>query len=345
MLKKYADLLKEVQENTTDSQQPDDKVLIIDGLNNFIRVFSAISTMNDDGEHIGGLVGFLKSIAAAIRQHNPTRCIIVFDGHGGSNRRRKLFKGYKSGRFSKSRLNRSIEYSNVQDEQQSLKAQLYKLIEYLDQLPIHTLSIDNIEADDTIAYIAKSLITKEVVIMSSDKDFLQLVDHRINIWSPTKKKLYTPELIKEEYGISSTNFIWYRALDGDKSDNIPGIGGVGLKTLKKYLPILTEDELVDYDKMVSYIDKQEKSYKLYESIKSSEDTINLNYRLMQLHDVDISGSIKSRIKDIVRSPIPQLNAFNFKRLFIRDKLYSNISNLEYWLNQSFRPLSRYSTVK
>ena len=68
--------------------------------------------------------------------------------------------------------------------------------------------------------------------MSTDKDFLQLKNGRVKIWSPSKKKMYDDKSVFEEFGIF-TKFIWYRVLDGDKSDNINGVRGLGLKTIKK----------------------------------------------------------------------------------------------------------------
>ena len=86
MKARFFDLLQEVErdrEQGTGSNK-NSHILIIDGLNTFIRVFSAVPALNDDGMHIGGVTGFLRSVASAIRQHKPTRCIIVFDGKGGS---------------------------------------------------------------------------------------------------------------------------------------------------------------------------------------------------------------------------------------------------------------------
>ena len=82
-------------------------MLIIDDLNTFIRVFSVIPTTNDDGTHIGGIVGFLKSIGYTINMFRPTRLIIVFDGKGGSSRR-KLYQEYKFKRKTNIRLNRRM---------------------------------------------------------------------------------------------------------------------------------------------------------------------------------------------------------------------------------------------
>jgi DNA polymerase I len=71
----------------------------------------------------------------------------------------------------------------------AMKIQFSRLIEYLDFLPINVISIDKIEADDTIAYIAHTLLNEDVTIMSADQDFLQLVNERITVWSPIKKEV------------------------------------------------------------------------------------------------------------------------------------------------------------
>ena len=215
-----------------------DRVLVIDGLNTFIRAFAVNPAINEDGLHIGGMMGFLKSIRYTCDILKPSRCIIVFDGKDGSKRRRKIYPQYKENRKVKQRLNRNVDWGTApMDEQQSMKQQMGRLIEYLEQLPLTLISIDGIEADDTIAYISQQLLPKsDIFIMSTDKDFLQLVDERVKVWSPTKKKLYTTNEVFEEYGVHSHNMLTYRILDGDKSDNIDGIKGAGLKSLKKFCP-------------------------------------------------------------------------------------------------------------
>ena len=78
--------------------------------------------------------------------------------------------------------------------------------------------------------------------MSTDKDFMQLVSNRVTVWSPTKKKYYFADTIKEEYGSYPNNFLMFRTITGDGSDNIPGIRGAGLKTLKKFCPQFSGQE-------------------------------------------------------------------------------------------------------
>ena len=221
-----------------------DRVLIVDGLNTFIRSFAVNPSINEDGLHIGGMVGFLKSVRYTCDILKPSRCIIVFDGKNGSGRRQKIYPEYKGTRKVKRRLNRNVDWGTApQDEEQSMRQQMGRLVEYLEQLPLTLVCIDGIEADDTMAYISQQLLPEsDIILMSTDKDFLQLVDDRVKVWSPTKKKLYNKQAVLEEYGIHSQNILTYRILDGDKSDNIGGIKGAGLKTVKKFLPGILDDQ-------------------------------------------------------------------------------------------------------
>ena len=332
--KKYLSILEEIRKSggKVEVSDPNDKVLIIDGLNTFIRVFSVIPTTNDDGIHIGGIVGFLKSVGYAIKMLGPTRTIIVFDGRGGSSRRRKIYPEYKNKRKTKIRLNRVNEYESLDDERHSMFMQLSRCVEYLETLPVSIISIDNVEADDVIAYTTKQLLTdSKIIIMSTDKDFLQLVDDRISVWSPTKKKLYKPENVLEEYGIPSHNLLMYRIFDGDKSDNINGVFGYGLKTVQKKLPFLQEDKTFSVDEAI-----QESS-----ELEQHRELMERNYDLMQLHNVNISSSAKTKTIDKMREPIPQLNKQIFRKMFLEDKMYSALPNLESWLQIKFQTLSRF----
>ena len=211
MKKKYFSILETLKEGETSLAKPNDKVLLIDGLNTFIRSFAVSPVMNDNGIHVGGITGFLMSIGYAIRTLQPTRVIICFDGKGGSQRRRKLFPDYKGNRLVRSKLNRTNAFVDKTAEDENMKMQLGRLVQYLDNLPVQILAPQNIEADDAIAYITKQCLTKsKIFIMSSDKDFIQLVDERIAVWSPTKKKLYFKDDVKEDYKLPAHNFLLYR---------------------------------------------------------------------------------------------------------------------------------------
>jgi len=333
---------KKMFENLSNTSNGDvnDKVMIVDGLNMFIRVFGAVPTLNDDGEHVGGVTGFLLSLGALIRKNKPTRVLVVFDGKGGSQRRKKMYKGYKEGRTGLTKVNRLAGYEDLEDQQQSMKNQFGLLIKYLELLPVDLCYIDYVEADDIMAYAARHIFKKEVLIVSSDKDFLQLVDDRISVYQPTKKKMVYKDDVKELFGVPSHNLVFYRIFDGDKSDNIPGVRGVGPKTLVNKLLFLQNENLdmITLMENVSEMDNE----KLKKKILDNKDVLELNYRLMQLSDPEISSSIKSNVRNIISSPINQLNSFQFKKEFMIDKLYTAFKNIESWLMNTWSDLNTYS---
>ena len=349
MKARYLDILREVErdhEQGTGSSKAS-HLLIIDGLNTFIRVFSAVPALNDDGQHIGAVTGFLRSVAAVIRRLKPTRCVIVFDGKGGSKRRKELFPEYKANRANKTAFNRYQEFASLEDEQDSMKRQFGRMIQYLNCLPVTTLSIDNVEADDIMAYIANEIYTKDenrVTICSTDRDFLQLVNNRISVWSPIKKKMYTPSVMQEEFGFSSKNYLLYRSFIGDKSDNIPGLKGVGPKSLIKYFPVFTEDREITVEEIVQYANDVDKKYKVHSLVSENKELLELNYKLMQLKEVDINGNAKMLTMNKVQGDIDKMNVLEFKKMFMADKMYTVIKDLDSWLKSSFNSLNAYASL-
>lgn len=342
MIRKYKELFDEIQKEhkEADTLNRDSKVLIVDGMNLFIRTFSAIPTLNDDGQHIGGLVGFLKSLAATIRMVKPTRVIVVFDGKGGSLRRKKVYSNYKERRAMTSRLNRVVGFEDIVDEQQSMKWQISRVYQYLQHLPITTIMIDHIEADDVIAYLA-SYFGEKVYILSNDRDFLQLVSDRVNVYVPTKKKMYTPENLLEECGIWSENFAIYKALLGDKSDNITGIRGMGDKSILKHFPQLGEQTKINLEDFVESCKLYDGKSKAMNSLKENIDSFQTNYQIMQLEDVDIPSSTKSTIRGLAGGEISGMSKIHLDKMCLEDKLRSSFPNWEDWIQTNFKGLDGY----
>ena len=161
-----------------------------------------------------------------------------------SNAKRNLYPDYKANR-NKSRMTNYSIFNSKEEESESINDQMARLIQYLQCLPVSIICVDGIEADDVIGYLATKLenynATKEVTIMSADRDFLQLVSDKVKVYSPVKKKIYKPQDILEEFGISNYNFINYKILIGDNSDNLPGVIGLGPKKLIKLFPELAND--------------------------------------------------------------------------------------------------------
>ena len=293
--------------------------------------------MNPDGHHIGGLTGFLKSVGYAIRMSDPTKVVIVFDGVGGSSARRNLFPAYKANRNTSRMTNYSI-FSSKDEEQESINNQISRLIQYLQCLPVTVISIDGLEADDIIGYLANKFQAHEetarVTIMSADKDFLQLVSPKVHCYSPTKKKIYTPKDVLEEFGVSSNNFLNYKILMGDTSDNIPGITGLGPKKLIKLFPELVSDTKIELDEIISSSADKVDENKLYLAVVERRHQLLINNQLMSLDGSFLSPENKQLVKDAFNNSY-ELNIPIFLQLYSNDKLGESIPNTSSWLTQLF----------
>lgn len=318
-------------------------ILLVDGLNTYIRSFMAIPSLNEDGLHTGGIAGFLKSIGYAIKLLSPTRVIIVFDGKGGSQKRRKIYPGYKNGRKTDIRLNRNYEeLSSSQIESVNFKKELIRTVNYLDTLPVTVMAIDQIEADDTIAYLAKETFKdSNVTIMSTDKDFLQLASDKIKIWSPVKKKIFGCKEIVDEYGITCNNFVLYRVMEGDVSDNIPGLDGVGLKRVVKAFPFLSDGQQYGLQEIYNYSENNRGKYKMYDTVLDNKLLLERNHSLMQLSDTQVQSFTQLRIEEIIKTPIRKIDKMTFTKLITEDKMWNNIPNYHIWLNECFGKLNSF----
>ena len=334
MKSKYEQLLSNVQ---PDFRKELSSILIIDGLNTFLRSFTMINHLNPDGHHIGGLTGFLKSIGYAIRMSDPTKVVVIFDGIGGSNARRNLYPEYKANRNSSRITNHNI-FSSKDEESESINNQISRLVQYLQCLPVTVISIDGLEADDIIGYLANKFQahdeTQKVTIMSADKDFLQLVSDKVHCYSPTKKKIYTPKDVLEEFGVSSSNFLNYKILMGDTSDNIPGITGLGPKKLIKLFPELVSNTKVELDEIISSSADKIDENKLYLSVVERRHQLLINQQLMSLNGSFLSPENKQLVKDAFNNSY-ELNIPIFLQLYHNDKLGESIPNTSSWLTQLF----------
>lgn len=335
----YKQILKEINEGTASlhNRSINDRILLVDGLNTFIRSWTTTPNMNDNGEHVGGITGFLKSIGYAIRQTNPTKVVLVFDGKDGSGKRKKIYEGYKSERGkNRFRVNRTYpEMMSEEEEDVSMKRQFVWLAEYLDVLPLSMMIYDGIEADDVIAFINNQFPESEKVIMSTDKDFLQLIDDKTIVYSPTKKILYNIDVLQTEYGLHYNNYLLYRVLDGDASDNIPGIKGCGLKTLLKRFPEISHTE-VTIDDLIGLCEERRGKIKLYDDILEAKDQLALNQNLMNLKEPKIGTDQKLKILDKFIEPIKKYSKPDFIRMAMRYRMESNWgTDVHTWLRETF----------
>lgn len=349
MANKFSEILNEIQKENEflKNATKNTRILIVDGLNNYIRTWIMMPTVNEDGIHVGGITGFLQTLGVSIRILNPTRLIIVFDGKNSSKNRKKIFPEYKQNRGKGTRLNRVYDWNTDAEEEQQMILQLFRVIQYLSNLPCTIMMIDNAEADDVIGYMCTELIennpdVKEAFIMSTDKDFYQLISDKIKVWNPIKKKIINKDEIIKEYQIQPHNFLLFKAMNGDSSDNIPGIKGIGKKTAIKHFPILSESDTLTTDNIIKYASEHQNSSRLCKLLLDNKEHYLLNCDLMRLTGGKINKSIAMNIIELFRSKTKPINLKKIIDMVNEDKLWKSFPKLNYWISTNFSYLNYFS---
>ena len=313
-------------------------VIIIDALNMFLRSYVISPHLNKKGWPIGGTIGFLKSLQKVARDFDADEIIIAWDGHEGSARRRSMNKDYKGGR-KPVRFNRRMVELPPEKEEANKGFQQIRLMEYLNETPVIQLVADFTEADDIIALVINHprYTDWKKTIISSDKDFFQLCREDVQIYRPIQKKIVTKKSIIEDFKIHPNNFALARAIEGDKSDNLPGIKGAGLKTIAKRFPyLIREDEYVVSD-IIRDCSMQGKKLKIHENIESNEKLIKDNYAIMQLQHPNIRPMNRELINKAIIDFEPAFNKIKFTQMLFEDDAATlNFNDLQ----QVFRKIKR-----
>ena len=296
------------------------RVLIIDGMNNFTRSYVVDPTLDTNGNPIGGLSGFLKILQKNIREVRPDKVIVCWEGPSGSLKRRSINKNYKAGRKAP-RLNRQYDLTPKEEKENKIQ-QHVRLLDYLELFPVTQLVIDNVEADDLIAWAARAKYFNgwQKVILSNDKDFYQLCDDDTIIVRPVTKEIMNKSRILSDFNIHPDNFGLARAIVGDSSDNIAGVAGVGLPTVAKRLPFLKEDKSFDVSDVIKYCKENVGGVKAYSSIAENEKVISENYELMQLYIPSISAQGISKLHWAVENTGKTMNKTKFRAMLMKDGL-------------------------
>jgi len=247
--------------------------MIIDALNAYFRAFIVNPSLSAHGHPIGGLKGFLGILQKLCRDIKPDTVMIIWDGPGGSRKRREQNKNYKAGR-KPIRVNRQTDMTDEQQRSNMVWQQL-RLIEYLNELPVIQLRFDEVEADDVIAYATQLDQFKgwEKVIISSDKDFLQLCNDETVLFRPIQKKVHTKLNIVEDFDIHPRNFAMARAIAGDPSDNLKGVPRAGLKSISKNLKFLREDKDATLQEIFDFCLNSDSKAKFFTNVLEYRDVI------------------------------------------------------------------------
>ncbi|MDA9163496.1 DNA polymerase I, partial [Rickettsiaceae bacterium] len=250
-------------------------LLIIDGFGFIFRAYHVQPPLTSpSGTPVGAIYGFTSMLIKLINDFKPKHAVIVLD-HSGKNFRHDLYKEYKA---------------NRPPAPDDLVVQL-KMVEAAAQaLNFTTLSKQGFEADDIIATLAAKATSmkRDAIVISSDKDLMQLVNEHVKMYDPAKSKYVQEEDILKKFGVAADKVRDVQALMGDSSDNIPGVEGFGPKTAAQLI-----NQFGDLDGVFAGID-QIKSARQRELLTTHKENVQISWQLVGLdHNVDINQDVEN----------------------------------------------------
>ena len=276
------------------------KLFLVDGnalIYQSYYAFKKAGLQDRNGNPIGAFYGFARKIISLIKNQEFSNIIVSFDSKGKKTRH-ELFEEYKANR------------KPMPDE---LVEQLNPIKKFLDVLKIKRIEIEGYEADDIIGSLSEEYKGDyEIVIYTPDKDLLQLIDEKVKILKIGRKndKLYDIDKFKKKYNFEVGKFVDYLSLIGDKSDNIPGVSGIGPKTAKKLLSNFesVEDIIENKDKI--------KNKRAQRSLKDNIEDLKLSKELVLIEkDLDIDINID-------KTEFPKYNTLEVRKFLKENQFHS-----------------------
>ena len=303
-------------------------ILVIDGLNYFLRHFMVTETVSSNGELVGGVVGFIKGLGSMISTLHPDQVIVVWEQGGPSPRRKHIYSEYKANRATSKALQTVYRSDGKLTPNADGKNKIYQLqllAKALGNMPVCQVYVQDTECDDIVAYIVKRKLqtsSQTKIVVSSDKDFYQLLeDPTVRIYDPARKILIDEKYILEKFNISPRNITLARAVAGDPSDNLDGVSGIGLKTIAKRFPDIARQD-IDLDlswikeASVKAINESKKAPKCFSDIVGQMDIVDRNWKLMYLDTSCLAANQISKVDYKLENFKPICNRLDFIKTFI-----------------------------
>lgn len=307
-------------------------ILLIDFQNLFIRQFCANKALTTEGEPIGGVIGFLQATKNLVNQFSPNKVICVLEGEGGALRKRQVFAEYKKNRKTPSSpfLNETIDYSPEENK----KFQTYNLVNLLKLTPINLVYVKNAECDDVLAWISKyKFAENKKIIVSNDKDFYQLLDEKTSIFSPATKSIINEKYVLDKFNISAKNFLIAKIINGDPSDNINGIKGIGFKTIAKKFDFLKGDKESSLSDIFQFCEQNHQKANVYKKIYENFSILERNWKLMKLDINQLTAGQIKKVEYRIDNFSPKLQKIKFLKILYEMKVDFNSFNLErFWMS-------------
>jgi 5'-3' exonuclease len=205
-------------------------VLLVDGDNLLTIGYFGVKNSFYKGKHIGAIYHFLNTLRKSFELYNLEKICVFWDGENGSQPRKQIYHMYKE--------NRKGNKFPTDEAKSSYDYQRTRVKKYLEELYVRQGEFPLCETDDCIAYYVKQSPNEKIIIFSSDRDYAQLVNDNVELYSPSHRKLYKAKEVIEydKENVLIENVKTIKILCGDNSDNIYGIRNLGIKRLIEYIP-------------------------------------------------------------------------------------------------------------
>ena len=286
------------------------RTLLVDGNSLLNTGFHGIKNLYNGDDHIGGLYHFLNTLRKHIDGYLITKIVVFWDGKENTHPRTKFYPEYK--------LNRRLKKKST-DELQSYARQKLRVQEYLEELYVRQSTFDLCEADDCIGYYIEESKNEEIIILTSDRDLLQLISDHVSIHILSLNKIFKngDKVPLNGIYIPPCNVRVVKTICGDSSDNIYGIKMVGVKSLIKIIPEILEEKITLEDiinkiKVKDKITKKEsnilegvtqKEPKLLTNEVKNITTLEINYKIIGLGKQFLTLEAIEGIKELSKEAI------------------------------------------
>jgi len=272
--------------------------------------------MSAHGYQMGGTIGFLKTLRRLVLEQQPSAIYVAWEG-GGSQRRRSIYPDYKMNR-KPSKLNRFYD-DDIPDTQDNEKHQVIALLSMLKCVPVCQIYVSDCEGDDVVAYLCRGLMRNvPKVIASSDKDLYQLLDAETKVYSLHKKTYITEPDVLVEFRVRAQNFALAKALCGDPGDNVPGIKGLGFKTVAKMYPFLGTEQDILLQEVFDYAAAHQDDSIVHRRVIEQQDDVRRNWKLVFLDGSMLSATQQSSVDHLVSTFKPRVDRMGLVKQLVKE---------------------------